>query len=368
MSRKRFPTFTHINMAQTVTSRHNTRSMRQSRSWTTQSVSFRNFDADQKRGMYDLEPEHQRRNVHGREWQQDIIVSSLEFGCIPAPSFHQRIMPNGTVRWESLDGKQRCNAILRFMRDELAVEFESWREYDGEVLFSQLNPSDQQLIENLTIDFKLLNETLSDDEIRRFFQCAQQTKRTTNGEHLNSDLSSPKRKSVTDLLKALSPFNDLMKIIQPNNKRYKHLEIAAELLYCFDTCIDGRETFDVTPATLKKWWKEGGAVLGEEMWREFVSSASVLLQFLVDAEITNKMSKTTFLPIYWYILEHCWKWDTEDQAEKKKRKVNATTLQHVLKSGRDFKGAVSAGSNNGGVSQLRYQLLRGIIEEEIAAM
>jgi hypothetical protein len=220
----------------------------------------------------------------------------------------------------------------------------------------------------LTIDFKLLNETLSDDEIRRFFQCAQQTKRTTNGEHLNSDLSSPKRKSVTDLLKALSPFNDLMKIIQPNNKRYKHLEIAAELLYCFDTCIDGRETFDVTPATLKKWWKEGGAVLGEEMWREFVSSASVLLQFLVDAEITNKMSKTTFLPIYWYILEHCWKWDTEDQAEKKKRKVNATTLQHVLKSGRDFKGAVSAGSNNGGVSQLRYQLLRGIIEEEIGAM
>lgn len=93
-------------------------------------------------------------------------------------------MPNGTIQWESLDGKQRCNAILRFMRNELAVEFENWTEYDGEVMLFQLQPYHQQIIENLTIDFKLLHETLNDDEIRRFFQCAQQTKITTNGEHL----------------------------------------------------------------------------------------------------------------------------------------------------------------------------------------
>lgn len=34
---------------------HNTRSTQQQiRSWTTQCVSYRNFDADQKRGMYNL--------------------------------------------------------------------------------------------------------------------------------------------------------------------------------------------------------------------------------------------------------------------------------------------------------------------------
>ena len=194
---------------------HNTRSTQQQvRTWTTQTVSFRNFEADQKRGMYNLEPEHQRRNVHGHEWQQDIIASSLEFGCIPAPSFHQRTMPNGTVQWESLDGKQRCNAILRFMRNELAVEFENWKEYDGEVLFSQLYPYHQQIIENLTIDFKLLHETLKDYEIQRFFQCAQQTKRTSNGEHLKSALNSPKRRVVTELLHTASPFTETLKNAQ----------------------------------------------------------------------------------------------------------------------------------------------------------
>lgn len=343
-----------------------TRSTQQQiRSWTTQCVSYRNFDADQKRGMYNLEPEHQRHNVHGREWQQDIITSSLEFGCIPPPSFHQRIMPNGTTQWESLDGKQRCNAILRFMRNELAVEFEN--EYDGEVLFSQLHPYHQQLMENLTIDFKVLHETLNDDEIRRFFQCAQQTKRTTNGEHLNSDLKSPKRKALAKFLQTTSPFTEILKKIKPNNTRFNHLEIAAELLYCFDAYVLSREIFDVTPQILKQWWKEGGMVIREPMWIEFVNSACILMQFLDEAAITNRMSKTTFLPIYWFILNKCWQWETANDDHKAKCDIYTASLQRVLKSGRNFKGCVSAGSNNGSISKQRYRLLHNIVEAEIAS-
>ena len=224
---------------------HNTRSTQQQvRTWTTQTVSFRNFEADQRRGMYNLEPEHQRRNVHGNEWQKDIITSSLEFGCIPAPSFHQRIMPNGTVQWESLDGKQRCNAILRFMRDELTVEFENWNEYEGEVYLSQLYPYHQQIIENLTIDFKLLHETLNDYDIQRFFQCAQQTKRTTNGEHLNSDLSSPKRKITTELLRTTTPFTKTLKKIQPNNTRPVDID-AYKVYKSLDGITDFEEIVEV---------------------------------------------------------------------------------------------------------------------------
>ena len=346
---------------------YNTRSTQQVRTWTTQTVSFRNFDADQKRGMYNLEPEHQRRNVHGREWQQDIIASSLEFGCIPAPSFHQRTMPNGTVQWESLDGKQRCNAILRFMRDELAVEFENWKEYDGEVYLSQLYPYHQQIIENLTIDFKLLHETLKDHEIQRYFQCAQQTKRTSNGEHLKSALNSPKRKAVMELLHTASPFTETLKKIQPSDARYKQLEIAAELLYCYDACVDNRDTFDVTPKALKDWWSEGGSVIREPMWTGFVSSASCALSCLDEASITNKMSKTTFLPVYKFILERCWEWNITEKEQKADREANMKALRRVLKSGRDFKGSASAGSNNGGVSKQRYLTLSGLVEEELAS-
>ena len=346
---------------------YNTRSTQQVRTWTTQTVCFRDFDAAQRRGMYNLEPEHQRRNVHGREWQQDIITSSLEFGCIPAPSFHQRTMPNGTVQWESLDGKQRCNAILRFMRDELAVEFENWKEYDGEVYLSQLYPYHQQIIENLTISFLLLHETLKDYEIQRFFQCAQQTKRTSNGEHLKSALNSPKRKVVMELLHTTSPFTETLKKIQPSDARYKHLEIVAELLYCFDACADNRDTFDVTPKVLKDWWSEGGEVVREPMWKGFVSSASCALSCLDEASVTNKMSKTTFLPVYKFILERCWEWKITEEEQKADREANMKALRRVLKSGRDFKGSASAGSNNGGVSKQRYLTLSGIVEEEVAS-
>jgi hypothetical protein len=141
--------------------------MYRARVWTRQTTTLRNFEAAQKRGMYNLEPEHQRRNVHGHEWQQNIITSFLEFHTFfVAPTFHQRMMPNGTVQWEILDGRQTCNAILCFMNDELAVEFV---EYDGKVLFSELSPHHQQfIVDNLTIDLNFLHETLDDDEIYSF--------------------------------------------------------------------------------------------------------------------------------------------------------------------------------------------------------
>ena len=338
------------------------------RTWVTQTVSFRNFDADQKRGMYNLEPKHQRNNVHDREWQQDIIISSLQFGLIPAPCFHQRMMPNGTVQWESLDGKQRCYAILSFMRDKLSVNFEEcgWNEYDGEKRFSQLYPAHQQLLENLTIDFKFLNETLDDDDIHRFFQCAQQTKRTTTGEYLNSDIKSPKLKIIQNILNTSSLFTELLQKLKPNNTRFSHLEIVAELLYCFDAFVHKRKTFDVTPKILKQWWKDDSDVIHKPMWTEFVNSVILLMQLLSEAAISNKMSKTTFLPVYWFILNN-WEWKTINEDRIPNHEENIRILQHVLKYERDFKGGISTGSNKGGVSKQRYNQLCRIVEEEKAS-
>jgi hypothetical protein len=42
-------------------------------------------------------------------------------------------------------------------------------------------------------------------------------------------------------------------------------------------------------------------------------------------------------------------------------------LRRVLKSGRDFKGSASAGSNNGGVSKQRYLTLSGMVKGELAS-
>ena len=90
--------------------------------WRQQHERFGAFVCGVKDGLYNLNPEHQRHVVHSEAWQGEIIKSFLKYNILGAPTFHTRII-DGRHVYESLDGKQRCISITKFMNNELKVDF-----------------------------------------------------------------------------------------------------------------------------------------------------------------------------------------------------------------------------------------------------
>lgn len=268
--------------------------------WETHTVTFVDFKQGFDRGSYNLDPAHQRGNVHNDKWKQEIIKSACQYNDIPPVRFHTQFNADGTQRYESLDGKQRSMAIVEFMNDNYSVDFcEEW-DYDEEKCYSELNPAQKQFIENRTLDVKVTRSTLDEDEISQFFQRAQQTKITQLGEHLNSDIGSEKREIAVDALSDPS-IKDIITKIKPKDSRFSHLEIGARLLYCYDTETNIGK-FDISPDKIKKWWNQkGGPYINTY---EFKKKITLLFNIINDSELTYKSSKTTYLPVFWYLMNH----------------------------------------------------------------
>jgi len=316
-----------------------------SRTWRQQAVTFKNFHDDWKRGIYDLDPRHQRNVVHNDKWKGDIIKSAIQFNDIPLVRFHQRIQSDGTHRWESLDGKQRCSAIIEFMNGDYSIEF-SWTGWPKvKTHYKELSAGQKQRIDELNLDMKLLPETLSNEEISQYFQWAQNTKTTSLGEFLNSTLHSQfgeklnhfisKDQSATDKTKGclLTALNELKPI--GGVDRHQHLEITARLLYSY-TChykstmeqrvraaeaapelatksskkslkaqSDSMADVDKFTAEQKKmrdWWVAES--MPEDEFGKYVNTVTWLFMLLNKTNFKYKAKNNTYLPIYWYLLKH----------------------------------------------------------------
>jgi hypothetical protein len=333
---------------------HNTRSAPGRRLWETRGVGFGEFAREHQAGTYNLDPEHQRGIVHSKAWMRDIITSALVYNDLPPVRFHWRPMANGTRQYESLDGKQRCVAVIRYMTSELAVDFGDielgdWDRYGRAVTYQELTPPHQQLIAyDCQLDVKTLHGTLTRAEIEEFFQRAQQTKKTLVGEHLNSCVDSTKRSALTPLVND-ERFKPLLKAIKPNADRFSHLEMLARLLFAFHRSSESVTRFDPTPDALKTWWKDDDVFDEGPVPASFITSAQLALTLIQEADITNKMNKSTYLPIYWYILQHCWDWGVIGSPHLEP----VQALQHMLRSG----GVVLDGPGRTGNALARYHQL-----------
>lgn len=271
--------------------------------WEQLNVSFNNFKNDCRDGLYNLNPEHQRGVVHNDAWKAGIIRSACEYNDIPPVRFHTRFLSNGTKQYESLDGKQRCTAVIDFMEDKFRVNFPEWYEEHSDKTFSDLSISEKQYIKNRNIDIKVTHSTLTPKEIALFFQRAQQTKITQLGEHLNSDIGSPKR-AISQKCLADERIKTLLNDIKKNPSRYIYLEMIARMLYCYETYSCGESNFDVSPDKLKKWWANEDTEHTYVDEYTFKQNVEQVLDIILESRINYKAKKTTYLPIFWFYLKN----------------------------------------------------------------
>ena len=160
--------------------------------WTKETLTFKNFFNSFEDGLYNLNPEHQRDVVHNDEWKSGIIRSSLKFGDIPPVYFHTKTDDTNLNTYDSLDGKQRCSAIIEYMKNEFEYKC-TYPESFYRKKYDQLSSVDKQKFNNCKIDTKIHNTEMSLEDIQEFFADRQSHKTTTLGEHLNSMVASSLR-------------------------------------------------------------------------------------------------------------------------------------------------------------------------------
>lgn len=290
--------------------------------WETHSIPFSVYKIGVDDGRYDLDPPHQREVVHNTKWKQEIIKSACQYNDIPPVRFHTKVNTDGIQVYESLDGKQRSEAIVGFMKGDYSVMFKEW-DYDKEKYYSELTPAQRHFIDNRILEVKVTHSTLDTDEISQFFQRAQQTKITQLGEHLNSDIGSKKREIALYVLDDPS-IKDIMSNIKPKNSRFSYLEIIARLLYCYDT-DNHSGCFDPSPDKIKKWWNEkDGSNINRS---DFKTDITSLLTIINDSELTYKSSKVTYLPVFWYLMNY------PNKTDDLKRYISTSTIWKYIQNG-----------------------------------
>jgi len=273
------------------------------RQWERRTTSLSQFARDIDEDLYNLDPEHQRDVVHNERWQGNIITSFIQFNDVPAVRFHAKPNQDGTRTFESLDGKQRCMAIYNFMTNVNTVNFDTVPQfadhrYGQSVTFDDLIPRHKHILANdVLIDIKIARDQFTEEEIAPFFQNAQEVKKTSLGEHLNSHINSPMRMTINHLLQHGDSFSPTFK-----NTRHSHLEMMARMAYAYYASrTPAIDKFDTTPAVLKKWWAESDGMLPDN----FMNVVGLTITIINEGVINQKNSKATILPIYYYMLTDC---------------------------------------------------------------
>jgi len=242
--------------------------------WITQDKSFDDIvSAVNKSGVFKMDPEHQRDVVHDLDWQNGIIVSALTHGDVPQVYFHTVIQDDGSVKYESLDGKQRVSAIVNFMTNKFKFSYDVASDdgkyaglgiLDGQK-YIDFPPAMKSKIENCTLSVKIYKDRMSNSEITGFFLTRQHCKSTSLGEKLNASLSSRALKGARAVLASdiFDEINDLRA-----KKRYKGLEVICHIGCTYYakslSDIDGKN------GSVLKWWNENPHEWSQEEIAEII--------------------------------------------------------------------------------------------------
>jgi hypothetical protein len=271
-------------------------------SWKTQDISLHNFLHDFNAGRYVLDTEWQRGDVHNIKWKQEVIQSLIEFNLVPTVYF-QPSEKRSAIQ-ESIDGRQRCEAILQYLNNKYEVACTLW---ENKSLFYRDLPIDiQDDISMLTIPISISSRTLTEHEIAKLFSRLQQTKKTSLGEHLNSKVSALSRGFIKDILNTHE--DTISGFI--NRDRHNHIEFVLRCMYLFVNFKESitsqkKVIMDTTPKKLNEFYET--LDLNNDEKEAFVFIFKKLIQILLAISTTTNYrvsTKGTYLSILRLLLEY----------------------------------------------------------------
>jgi len=304
--------------------------------FTPESVSVRNFVKDCESGMYNLDPIHQRNVIHPENWQSGIIDSIYCVGDIPGVYFHP--VNDLHTAFDSLDGKQRCTSLIRFVQGKVRYNGKYYKDTDPKIISK---------IMTTKINVICASRKLTDKEIEKFFLSRQYASNTKLGEKLNSQITTSARKFLKDILEdeeeKESEFSKNLYKLKSSNNRYEHLEIISRLLYCWLNHASGKIDID-GEKKIMKWYNEidCDSICADA----FMKDVGRLLRLMAVLGVKYSGSKTVYIPFFAAILA----------AEE-----NAGKIKKYYIDGNKFNFPDVAGNHN--ITKTRYNEIMRIINK-----
>lgn len=208
--------------------------------------------------VIDLNPPYQREgSVWKAETRRKLIDSILNGLDIPKLYFERattkHVSPSGfTYQYSVIDGKQRLEAVISFLRNELRLGSNFWFFEDSSVKAAGLNfeelGRDYPLLVRRLLDYELPVVSVtsdSDDLIEEMFQRLNASSALNAAERRNA-LSGATRDSVNELAE-----HRLLTECSPiRNARYKYRELAAKFLAVEHQIVTRGRVIDTKAATL----------------------------------------------------------------------------------------------------------------------
>ena len=251
-------------------------------------VTIGSFYDDVKRGTeYDLSPDHQRNVVHNDKWRAEVIKSLLKGMPIGQPEFDTEVKENGLTIRRSIDGKQRCVALTKFLDSEYKYTCD-WPSAMTGKKFNEISDVWKQKLRQQPFEVCVTGAHLSDDEISAHFIKKQDTKKTSFGEELNASQHLPVVSFAKDICRVNST---LMNELPIGGERHKPLELIVRMVYaCGVFSAQGNGNPDPNNKKIRTWLSHQS----EEAWREHIINT---LNIVNMCESNSKCSKTWVLPL-----------------------------------------------------------------------
>jgi hypothetical protein len=256
--------------------------------FTTVNKSAKEFVSAVMDGSYDLEPEHQREVVHNDKWQSEVVKYLMEGKPLGCPEFDSVLDEDGVPKYRSLDGKQRCSAIVRFMTNQYA--FKSNIPGIKGKKFMDWSKEWRTHLERSQFAICQSDSTFNDDEVSQFFMTKQNTKTTKTGEKLNS-INSERIKLCRDIV---------TKVALKRTDRHAGLEMVSRMIYLIANIDSGRK-LDPKPAVLINYMKRIG-LNDENLFNQYESFINKTICLNNSITYENQHNKTSLLPLLTLIL------------------------------------------------------------------
>ena len=260
------------------------------KTFTTINISAKSFVEQVRDGTYDLNPEHQRDVVHNDSWQSEVVKYLMDGKPLGCPEFDTVLDEDRIPKYRSLDGKQRCSAIVRFMTNQYVFKsnipgikgkyFKDWsREWRKHLERSQFAISQSE-------------DTFTDDEVSEFFMTKQNTKTTKTGEKLNSINSY--RIKLCRAIASRVPFQ--------KTERHADLEMTCRMVYAIVNINSGKK-LDPKPAVLINYMSyHGGADDSNFDSYEKIIDKTIRLNNSINYE--SQHTKTSILPLLALVISY----------------------------------------------------------------
>ena len=293
--------------------------------WKKETKTFNDLHHQISSGLFNLDPPHQRNVVHDDRWKSNIIHSVIDDQDIPDVYFHPCMLDDGTRRYDSLDGKQRCSAIVDYIDGKFKYVNNQPHDDDGVSLwkgkyFSELMPAEQEFLKNeCSITVRIANRTMSEADIESFFQKRQETKKTNCGEYLNSCIGSKINETIKEYVSIHTNESKMKDAGFNSNHRFQYTEALAFLLRVYKHYTD--DTIDCSPEKIKEWFSDSRNQDPVVINKAFELVDRVLEILTVIKFASGNSNKNAYRSLAWYLMNYCWVKDSGEFDDEK--------IQHI---------------------------------------